>query len=410
MDLRKGALASLQPSDDQVRAYAKRIYCVVRAEVPAYAAISDSEVDRDFADVNRRNVELYFRVMNEERAPHPDELAELEIAAQRRLHQAVPLEAIFHSYRLGARVLWECLLEHVNGDNLGRLAALTFDYADRVSSAAARAYLEERERVSHSHHEASRLFFTRLFSGDFDDEPTVLREAHALGYDLSHVHIVVLVVPSLRRDKASAEDDLALAEAQSQLERFFIEGPALLMRAGSLFAVPSGSAQNVATSVHAALMGLPQANHRFVIGIGTPRAGPHGLVESFHEAQRASTLGAILKPTDLIHRYDELRFFDLFKQGEPIEAFVQEVLGQLIAYDLQHNSSLAETLNEVFGTALNRKVAAHRLGIHPNTMSYRIRQIEELLSGSLLSGEFCFRVQLALKLLPLTHLINGERR
>ena len=59
-------------------------------------------------------------------------------------------------------------------------------------------------------------------------------------------------------------------------------------------------------------------------------------------------------------------------------------------------------------SALNRKLAARRLGVHANTLSYRSRRIEELLGGSLLEGEFCFRVQLALKLLPLSRYARAE--
>jgi|GEM_PF-6741554 len=400
--------AALMRTPEQMAVYAQRVYQTVRAEVAAYRAIRDSTVDRDFAQINRRNVELYFRLLAEDRAPRAEELADLESAAARRLHQAVPLEAIFHSYHVGLRVMWECLLERAEDLDLGHLAILTLEYADRVTDAAARAYLLERERVSRSQQEATRLFFTRLFSGDFTDEPAVLREAQALGYDLSRTHIVVLVTANLAQGQASTSVDMVLAQVRDHLERFFPNSAIVLMRAGLLFAVPGDSAQHVVASVSSGVADTTGLGRTLTVSLGTPRAGVHGLISSFQEARRAQTLGAILTPAQTVYRYDELRLFDLFKEGEPVDAFVAEVLGKLVAHDRQRQSQLLETLDALFASALNRKVAARRLGVHPNTLSYRIHRIEELMDGSLLSGEFCFRAQLALKLLPLSRFASSR--
>jgi sugar diacid utilization regulator len=401
--------AALLRTPAEMAEYARRINRAVRAEVPAYAAIRDPAVARDFSAVNRKNVELYFRVLAEDRVPRAEELAELEQAARRRLHQAIPLEAMFHSYHVGVRVMWACLLERSEGLDLGHLAILTLAYAERVAQAAARAYLQERERVSRSQQEATRLFFTRLFSGDFSDEAAALREALLLGYDLSHTHVVALITATVPRGTASAELDLTLAEVRDQLERLFPESPTVLMRAGLLLAVPGDAVPRIVASLAAAMAQPEWAGRKLIVGIGTPRAGLRGLIASFNEARRAQALGTLLDPAQPIYRYDELRLFDLFKEGEPVEAFVTEVLGRLLGQDAERGTRYLETLEALFAAALNRKVAARRLGVHPNTLSYRLNRIEALLGGSLLSGEFCFRVQLALKLAQLTGLAAGRR-
>jgi sugar diacid utilization regulator len=383
---------------EQMAEYALRINRSVRAEVPAYAEIRDPAVAHDFSEVNRRNVELYFRVLAEDRLPRPDELAELELAARRRLHQAIPLDAMFHSYHVGVRVMWSCLIEDAEGLDLGRLAILTLEYAERVAQAAARAYLQERERMSRSRQEATRLFFTRLFSGDFGDEAGTLREAELLGYDLSRAHVVVLLTSTLPRGTASAEVDLTLARARDQLEAVFPDCPTVLMRAGLVLAVPGDGVSEVVAALASAMARPDWTGHPLAVGVGTPRAGLRGLIAGFGEARRAQALGAILSPSQPIDRYDELRLFDLFKEGEPVDAFVAEVIGRLLDHDARRGTPYAETLEALFASALNRKVAARRLGVHPNTLSYRLGRIEALLGGSLLSGEFGFRVQLALKL------------
>ena len=70
-------------------------------------------------------------------------------------------------------MLWQCLLEIADPDDLGRLGTLTLQFADLVSSAASEGYLGERERRARSHEEATRLFVTRMLSGDLDDEEAV---------------------------------------------------------------------------------------------------------------------------------------------------------------------------------------------------------------------------------------------
>lgn len=400
--------AALIRSEAERTEYARRIYRAVRAEIPEYASSPAPGLDADFSDVNRQNVDLYFRTLAEDRPPHADELATLEHAAQRRLHQAFPLEALFHSYHIGVRVMWECLLEHTDGLDLGHLAILTLAYAERVTHAVANAYLDERERLARSHQEANRLFFTRLFSGDFDDEEAAVREARSLGYDLTLTHVVLLISPALPPSQANAQSDLEMAQVRNQLERTFPGCPAVLMRVGILCAVPGDSDSHILAALDAALRPPAQRATQLVVGLGTARAGVHGLLAGYAEAQHAQALGRILDPSRQIYRYDELRLFDLFKAGESVDAFIGEVLGRLVTYEHRRNAHLIETLDALFAVALNRKAAARRLGVHPNTLSYRITRIEDLIGGSLLSGEVCFRVQLALKLLPLSSIHGGH--
>ena len=83
--------------------------------------------------------------------------------------------------------------------------------------------------------------------------------------------------------------------------------------------------------------------------------------------------------------------------GNHAAAFVTGVLGALAADDWV-TSRLAITLAIYLRENRSRTKAAARLGVHPNTVSYRVRQAEELL-GRDLSGDF-LDLQVALELLP----------
>lgn len=372
--------------------------------MPSYGAISDPEVSEDFAEVNRLSVEVFFRSLSQDRRPAPEELALFENAARRRLYQAVPLEAIFHSYRVGVRVMWECLLEVAPQQDHGRLAVLALEYADRVSTAAAQAYVEERQRSLQSRHDAARLLLTRIINEVALEEPGLLSEARQLGLDLSSPNVVVLATGAQDRLRPSTRADLALAEVQTRLQEAIPEALAVLLSGGLVAVLPSEAAGLGEAVVERALAETRRREpaHPLTVGVGSPGTGVAGLASSYREAVRAHALGGILHPASLLHRYSELRLFDLFKEGGPTDAFVREVLGPILELSGDRRDRLLETLDALFSAALNRRLAAARLGVHQNTLSHRVRRVEELVGGSLDSGELCFRLQLALRLLPLT--------
>lgn len=76
------------------------------------------------------------------------------------------------------------------------------------------------------------------------------------------------------------------------------------------------------------------------------------------------------------------------------KAFVDGVLGALIQYDRDHHTDLMETLAAYLDEG-SVKSTASRLQIHYNTVSYRLRQIEDILSCSLTSHTGRQRIGLA---------------
>lgn len=385
----------------QVDRVAERIYEAVRREVPAYAAIGDPDLDRDFREVNRENVLIFFRALGEYRGPSAAELAILEASARRRLHQAFPLEAIFHSYRVGVRVLFECMIEVAPEREHGRLGILALDYADRVSRAAAQAYVEERQRLARSRQDAVRLLLTRIVNGWTADERDVLEEAGELGLDLERSRAVLMAGRGREDLRPTARSDMVLAHTQQRIEHAVPEAPVVLLSTGLVALLDEGSMERGVTTA-AGVLDREPASETFTIGLGSVRRGVSGLSVSYREAARARALGGILYPGRRVHRYPELQMFDLFQEGEPMNAFVVEAIGPLLRLDPARRQRAVETLDAVFDCALNRKQAARRLGIHQNTLSHRLRGIQRMLGGDLSSGEFCLRTQMALRLLPLT--------
>src|SRR5207253_8504640 len=119
-----------------------------------------------------------------------------------------------------------------------------------------------------SREEATRIFLTRLLSGDLDDEEAVTREGHHFGYDLASAHVVAVVSPRAWGRQVSAERDLQLAHGRSQLQRYRPDAPVVLMRAGLVVAVPGDSVLEVAGTVLKAL-GRMLSGQDFCVVLGT---------------------------------------------------------------------------------------------------------------------------------------------
>lgn len=87
-------------------------------------------------------------------------------------------------------------------------------------------------------------------------------------------------------------------------------------------------------------------------------------------------------------------------QGE-LRSFVDEVLGELLAYDRKHAARLVATLAAFFEEGGSSTRMARRLHVHPNTIAYRLRRIGDLSPLRLDDQHDRLNAQLALEILPI---------
>jgi len=84
------------------------------------------------------------------------------------------------------------------------------------------------------------------------------------------------------------------------------------------------------------------------------------------------------------------------KRPRELESFAKAMLGQIHGYDAEHGTKLGNTLREYMAQRCNVATTARLLHVHPNTVAYRLRRIEELLGGDLNDPEVLLHIQLAL--------------
>jgi sugar diacid utilization regulator len=400
-----------QPHRELARRLASLIYHEVRAQVSAYGAIADPAVRDDVRDVMYRVALLYCDAVLNDRLPDSADCEYLAGVGRRRAHDAIPLEAVLQSNRIGVHLLWTHLLELRPDLDEGQVAIRTLGFADVVNTPMTQGYMSERRILAESNEEALRLFVTRLVSAEAEqhDEEAMISDGRSLGLDLSVPNVAALVAQSRSQGHSDAETAVLLARIRPALQAMLPEAPLVATGHGLLAVLRVSS---VTEAEHRMLSGVKSLLDpaSLVVATGTPRTGGHGLATSYREAQRALALGALVDPAAAVYSYEELQVFDLFKEGEALDKFVTTILKPVLKERGTKRRELMKTLEVLFRTGQNRKQTARELRIHVNTLAYRIHRLEELLGESLTlgenSGDTSFRFQLALKLLPISRLAD----
>jgi sugar diacid utilization regulator/GAF domain-containing protein len=116
--------------------------------------------------------------------------------------------------------------------------------------------------------------------------------------------------------------------------------------------------------------------------VGGLQLGLENVYKSSHQAQKCVQFVKNQKLEDIILCYDQLGVRKLLIQNseEELIEYVMEVLGNLLEYENQtKNSDYLQTLITYVENNQKAKATAKQLHIHLNTLTYRIKRIEEIL-------------------------------
>jgi DNA-binding PucR family transcriptional regulator len=120
---------------------------------------------------------------------------------------------------------------------------------------------------------------------------------------------------------------------------------------------------------------------RVVIGIGGPCKEPEEIARSYDQAHRTTQTLWRLGRTGAVAAFEDLGIHRLLLQvpdlGE-LRSFAAEVLGKLSEHEHEHKSEYLSTLACYFRENNSPQRASRLLHVHPNTVAYRIKRIEEI--------------------------------
>ena len=134
------------------------------------------------------------------------------------------------------------------------------------------------------------------------------------------------------------------------------------------------------------------------MGAGSIQSGASGIRQSHQEAKQALTMSRRLYGLGQITRFDDLGIYRLLfaaRDLPELRSFHDDALSALIEYDRQHGAELLRTLGAFFAGRCGPKETASILGVHRNTVLYRLERIRELTGFDLDDADVRLRLHLA---------------
>src|SRR5215207_10047083 len=257
-----------------------------------------------------------------------------------------------------------------------------------------------------------------VLDGALRSEATLLQQAKRLGHDLLSSHVAVIAridstVAGPVRASGSGErwEGLEASIARTGTMR----GGRVLWRVrnnSAEFVLPAADVsqeRQLAATLRDELEALLRSGGESAIsvGAGTIRDGIAGIRRSHAEARQALQLGRRMQGPGYVTLFGDLGVYRLIfaAEGLPeLSDLYAQSLGNLLAYDRQNNADLVSTLDAFFAANGSPKEAAERLGVHRNTVLYRLDRIRDITGYDLDDAGLRLRLQLALHI----HLALGE--
>ncbi|HEV2239546.1 MAG TPA: helix-turn-helix domain-containing protein [Streptosporangiaceae bacterium] len=257
-----------------------------------------------------------------------------------------------------------------------------------------------------------------LLLGSGREDGEVGRWARHLGYDSSRDHRIVAVAfeaaASARAGSTLAEAAVAQAKrVAAAVDHFFttrVPGAISSIREDEVVVVmPEGSRPHRGAE-DAARMGascLARMRDLFpetviTIGIGGACRDPADIARSYGQARRTIDAVVRLGRQGQVVAFEDLGIHRLLLQVPELaelRSFATEILGKLGGQERQRGTELLTTLACYFRENNSPQRTARSLHVHPNTVAYRIRRIQEITGLQLGSYRDRLMAQVALEII-----------
>lgn len=218
-----------------------------------------------------------------------------------------------------------------------------------------------------------------LLSADTGDMDMVVERAHRLGWDLSGSHTLIIVrwaEPALPQGRSMADRVPSIAD---RMAADIAPRPLAAVFRGDLVLIASdrGAALLLARRL---VDGLTAGGAPFTVAAVSPAGPIAGLPDVFRTACGAVDLAAGARTTTVVDMADVTIDHLLLQLDDPqrLREFARAVLGRALDYDRARQTELIHTARVHIDLGLDKRATATALHLHPNTVTQRIRRLEEL--------------------------------
>jgi DNA-binding PucR family transcriptional regulator len=297
------------------------------------------------------------------------------------------MEPLLRGYRVGIRVMWTEVISSPiwKASSLdaamGPIATGALAFADRLTTAVAAAYLDEAAHAAREREHRRSSLLNAILAGP-------RAEQHRALADLAERHSVVV---------AQIEDNAPLARLEAVgtvLERY-VGARLWTVRHTSVVAVIFGSQPR--SILRARLEAFPDEGRVLAFGLGNAATSAEETRISYSEASEALQAGPILgSVSGRVHDYAALApALALVRDRSVAQRFVSTAL-EPFAEILTRRWAIP-TLEAYLMRGGRVGQMAESLGIHPNTVKYRMSELAPYLPEGSVDGDQAATLLLALR-------------
>lgn len=367
------------------REFASRLVKAIEAEVPELL-----EADDDLQQALLRNGAAYVGTLSSLLrfgiAPTGLEAPSQALEVARMLvHRDIELTVLLRAHHLCEAALWRLWMnlvyERIDDSELLKplvawSTAFISGYIDTMARQTTAAFTDEQERWRRSRSATRERAVRQLLDGDSNDDPESL--GLRLRYELRRHHVAIILWQ--RVDGDVIVDPATLEEAVGAIAEDLGCKTGLTLHAavGVIWAWVSRDSRFDHADLEKAERGDPAGE--LSAALGEPGFGVAGFRASHQQALQAAKV-LRLAPADLhpVVRYRSVSLASALCADPPVaRRFAEAELSRIDAEDAS-GSRLRNTLAVYLAEGERLKPTAARLAVHEKTVSYRVRQIEELL-------------------------------
>jgi sugar diacid utilization regulator len=260
----------------------------------------------------------------------------------------------------------------------------------------------------------SREFLDDLLAADGRGDPdSTVTRALQLGLELTAPYTLLVVRPDPGEDDSVARlagtparlQRTLLTQAQRVVDATGVGDAALVAARGEdvILLWPERDGQPGAAELAESLRRQIRAYVGSVsVGLGPPCHGVTEYGDAYRLAAGALDLVQRAGQRDRVVALADLGVYRLLlqvKRPEELIDFMHSVLRPLYEYDGRRDTTLVETMRAFLASGFSVAASAEALIVHPNTISYRLRRIEEVLGvnchdpQALLQFQFAFLIE-----------------
>jgi DNA-binding PucR family transcriptional regulator len=309
--------------------------------------------------------------------------------AREYVRSGMPIDALLQAYRIGHRVYWSAWLERLQAAGFDRdgvteavlyTSQWLFTYVDAVTVDITDSFMHERERWVRSAAALRSEEVRAILDGSQSDER---RSSQRLRYELSRTHVAVLV---WAEDGDDADGTIGLYERVALDVCKALGGQDVLYVPFGRLTLAAWIGMRGSEVDLDALgpVGIGEALQAGVrLAVGEPAAGLEGFRRSHEDALVAQRVARMRRRrSGSATRYADAALLGLLAaDAEAARRFAEAELGAL-GEDSDSARRVAATLKVFLEEGSSHVRAARRLGVHENTVAYRIKRAEALLGRS----------------------------